>query len=111
AKLLEVARGTRQAIQLRIRSNLGALLAEISADSPVNVLRVEGGWYAVLRLPETRSDEEWALDFLEEGVLIHPGYYYDFPNGSYAVLSLLTPPETFTEGVRRLLARVRGAGR
>lgn len=71
-------------------------------------LRVEGGWYAVLRLPSTRTDEEWAIAFLEQdSVLIQPGYFYDFEAGAFAVISLLTHPDTFSEGVSRILNRTR----
>ncbi|HYX69916.1 MAG TPA: pyridoxal phosphate-dependent aminotransferase, partial [Terriglobales bacterium] len=67
-------------------------------------LEVEGGWYAVLRVPATRSDEELAIALLEQrGVLVHPGHFYDFPADGYLVLSLITPAETFAEGVGRLL--------
>ena len=46
----------------------------------VSRLAVEGGWYAVLRIPATRSDEELALELLEKhDVYLHPGHYYDFP--------------------------------
>ncbi|HKC72572.1 MAG TPA: hypothetical protein VKB60_13155, partial [Terriglobales bacterium] len=65
---------------------------------------IEGGWYAVLRVPVTRSDEELAVELLErESVLIHPGHFYDFPGDGYLVLSLITPAEKFREGIRRLL--------
>ena len=53
-------------------------------------------WACRKRLPE----EELVFRLLEqEGVLAHPGYFYDFPTGSFLVLSLLTPPEVFGEGV------------
>ena len=70
-------------------------------------LRVEGGWYATIRLPRTRSEEEWAIAFLEEDdVLIQPGYFYDFETEAFAVVSLLTRPEVFREGVSRILRRI-----
>jgi aspartate/methionine/tyrosine aminotransferase len=66
---------------------------------------MEGGWYAVLRVPATRSDEELALELLEsEGVFVHPGHFYDFPGDGHLVLSLITRERDFTEGVERLLA-------
>ncbi|HET8666944.1 MAG TPA: hypothetical protein VFM10_03125, partial [Terriglobales bacterium] len=70
----------------------------------VSRLVVDGGWYAVLRVPRVRSDEALAISLLEsEGVLVQPGYFYDFPAEGYVVLSLITPSETFAEGVRRML--------
>jgi hypothetical protein len=77
------------------------------AGSPVDALHVEGGWYAVLRLPVTRDDESWALRLLrDDGVLVQPGYFYDFDGGPYAVLSLITPPDELDRGLEALLARV-----
>jgi hypothetical protein len=70
-------------------------------------LGVEGGWYAILRLPATRPEEQWALDLLAAGVLVQPGYFYDFENEPYAVVSLLTPADMFHEGVRRIRALTR----
>lgn len=90
------------AMMERLTGNLTWLRAQC------HPLRVEGGWYAVLQLPRTRSDEEWALTLLEEDdVLIQPGYFYDFETDSLAVLSLLTHPDSFREGVSRILKRTR----
>jgi alanine-synthesizing transaminase len=65
---------------------------------------VEGGWYAVVRVPVTRSDEELAIELVrEKRVVVHPGHFYDFPGDGYLVLSLITSAEEFNEGVSRLL--------
>jgi alanine-synthesizing transaminase len=93
-------------IRDRIRANLARLQQE-AAGTPATVLDVEGGWSAVLHVPATRGEEEWVLALVErDGVLVHPGYFFDFPAEAYLVLSLLPPPESFAEGVRRLLRRV-----
>jgi alanine-synthesizing transaminase len=89
------------AIRSRTRANL-ALLRESLRGSPVTLLPVEGGWYAVLRLPATQTDEEWALALVEQGVLVQPGYFFDFDGGPYAVVSLLTPDTTLSAGVRTI---------
>lgn len=69
-------------------------------------LRIEGGWYAVLRLPRTETEESWALTLLEEdGVLVQPGYFYDFENEAWAIVSLLTRPDIFKEGLDRICRR------
>jgi hypothetical protein len=69
-------------------------------------LVVEGGWYVILRVPATRSDEDLAIELIErEGVLVESGHFFDFPNDGYLILSLMTPETTFTEGVKRILAR------
>jgi aspartate/methionine/tyrosine aminotransferase len=67
------------------------------------VLPVEGGWSAVVRVPRTESDEEFALQLLtRDAVVVHPGYFFDFASEGFLVVSLLTPPGVFAEGVRRL---------
>ena len=68
---------------------------------------VDGGWYAVLRVPVTRSDEDLAIELVrEKSVLVHPGHFYDFPSDGYLVLSLITPREEFAEGVGRALEKL-----
>ena len=90
------------AVRARTRTNLDALRAACR-DTPVSVLPVEGGWYGVLRLPATATDEEWALRLLEAGVLVQPGYFFDFDDEPHVVLSLLTPEAPFERGVRALV--------
>lgn len=100
-ELLPLAPRIRAAILSRVRDNLHALRAVLP--SAASVLPVEGGWSAVLRVPRTISDEDFALDLLErESVIVHPGYFFDFEREGYLVVSLLTPRDVFDEGVRRL---------
>jgi alanine-synthesizing transaminase len=84
------------------------MLLELTTRWPaVEALPADGGWSAVLRIPATRSEEEIVLDLLEHaGVIVHPGFFFDFPNEAYLVVSLLPPPATFREGTARLLERV-----
>jgi alanine-synthesizing transaminase len=92
-----------RAIAERIGENWRCLPEILGARTPCSVLRCEGGWYATLQLPRTRSEEEWVLGLLEtQGVLVHPGHFFDFPGEPYAVLSLLTAPATWRQGVARL---------
>jgi aspartate/methionine/tyrosine aminotransferase len=94
------------AIRARLRANL-QWLEQQTAGSAVTPLHVEGGWYAVLRLPAVLDDEAWALELLRAAdVLVQPGYFYDFEDGPYVVLSLLTQEAVLREGVGRLLAQV-----
>jgi hypothetical protein len=73
----------------------------------VTRLKSQGGWYAVLRVPRTRSDEDWALDLLtRQHVFVHPGHFYDFDTDGFLVLSLLPPHDKFREGIQKLLAEV-----
>ena len=73
--------------------------------APSDLLNVEGGWYGVIQVPRTRSEQEWVLMLLREcDVQVQPGFYFDFENEAYLVVSLLTPPAVFSEGLRRLRA-------
>jgi alanine-synthesizing transaminase len=105
-RLLAASAPTQQAILARCRENLAALDREL-AGSAATRLDVEGGWYAVLRLPETESEEHWVMALLErDGVVVHPGFFYDFAREPFVVLSLITPASEFSEGVRRLACRI-----
>jgi aspartate/methionine/tyrosine aminotransferase len=94
------------AILARARDNL-ASLRDAVARSAVSLLDVEGGWYATLRLPRTRSELEWVLGLLEhDDLYVHPGHFFDFEDEAFAVVSLLTPEPVLREGIRRLVSRV-----
>ncbi len=95
----------RGQILARARGNLEALRAA-AVGSALSVLDVEGGWYATVRVPRTRSEEEWTLQLLDaDDVLVQPGFFYDFESEAFLVLSLLTEPGVFREGLRRILYR------
>lgn len=92
-------------ITARLRDNRAALASLVAHDSPATLLALEGGWYAVLRVPATQPEEERICRLLERhDVLVHPGYFFDFPSEAYLVLSLLPRPAVFAEGLQRLLA-------
>ena len=97
----------RSPIAARVAGNLERLRGRLAAPSPVTLLDPEGGWYATLRVPATLPEEERVARLLEdEGVLVHPGYFFDFPHEAYLVVSLLPEPEPFAEGVDRMLSRM-----
>jgi len=99
-----------EAIVSRTRENL-AFVREAVRGKAASVLDVEAGWYATLRVPQTRTEEQWALTLLEQdGVYVHPGHFFDFESEAYLVASLLTPGAVFREGIARLVARVEGDG-
>lgn len=105
-RLLAVGDVVRPRIRARVEANHRALEAAV-AGSPCALEPSEGGWYGVLRVPATRTGEAWALRILEaDGVLVHPGYFYDFPREAWLVVSLLPPPQPFRDGVERLVRRV-----
>ena len=105
ATLLQVRHSVQRQLHQRIRNNLAELDAQLSRQQLSQRLRVEGGWYAVLRLPAVCADEEFALALLRQtNVLVHPGHFFNFHGGCFLVLSLITPETVFGEGLRRLLA-------
>jgi len=107
ARLLDLGRGIRESIRRRVRQNLGSLLGTASGSPAVRVLPRDGGWYAVLQIPAVRPEEDLVLALLEQDdVLVHPGYFFDFPREAFLVLSLLPVPGEFSEALRRVLARV-----
>jgi hypothetical protein len=102
AELLAAADDVRAQIVVRTRANLGHLRSAL-AGSPAGVLNVEGGWYAIVQVPRTRTEEEWVLELLRaHDVLVQPGFFYDFESEAFLIVSLLTPPDVFGEGLQRL---------
>jgi hypothetical protein len=100
-------------VQMQIRERCATHLSwarEALAGSPANILAVEGGWYITVQVPRVRSEEEWSLELLgREDVLVQPGFFYDFASEAYLVVSLLTAPEVFREGMGRLRRQLEGA--
>ncbi len=104
--LLASAAVVRDQIRQRTRRNRETLKEMVDALADIDLLHSDGGWYAVLRVPATRSEEQLALELLrEDHVLVHPGYFFDFQHEAFFVVSLLPRPEAFIHGVRRLLSR------
>jgi len=100
----------RAGIMLRLRENLRALDACVQQYRSCQLLACEGGWYAVVRVPATRSEEEIVLDLLDrERILVHPGYFFDFPREAYLVVSLLPAPEVFADAAARMLHLTAGS--
>ena len=102
--LLEQRNSIQPLLLDRIRENLAELDRLLAGKKSCTRLQVDGGWYAVVRVPATQSDEDLAIDILRKGnVLVHPGHFYDFPTDGYLVVSLITPPRQFREGMARAL--------
>jgi aspartate/methionine/tyrosine aminotransferase len=99
----------RRAIQSqvleRVQTNLRKLDELLLPGLPVTRLKVEGGWYAILRVPSTRSDEDWAAEFLTQaGVSVHPGHFYDSPSDGFLVVSLLPAQEVFESALEKIIS-------
>jgi aspartate/methionine/tyrosine aminotransferase len=106
--MLEQRESIQRQLLERVRGNLAELDRQLAAQKACERLSVEGGWYAVLRVPVTRSDEELAIELVrEQSVLVHPGHFYDFESDGFLVLSLIAVETEFEEGVERLLEKVK----
>jgi aspartate/methionine/tyrosine aminotransferase len=96
----------RSEFQSRVRERVERNLAEIALaerrQPALRMLRAQGGWVAVLRVPAVRSDEEWALELLRRDVAVHPGHFYDFDGDGHLVLSLIVHPDEFRRGLARI---------
>ena len=104
SSLLKAGETVRHQICKRLRTNLDLLTNLIREAASVSLLQLEGGWTAILRVPRTRSEEEWVLHLLEEqGVLVQPGYFYDFESEAYLVVSLLPETNVFQSGLAGLI--------
>jgi alanine-synthesizing transaminase len=109
ADLIGQGTAIRAQILARVRRNLGSLRKLSAAHPSVSVLRVEGGWSAVLQVPQLRSEEALVLELLDkDDVLVHPGYFFDFDREAFAVVSLIVEPASFDRAIARLLARAGG---
>lgn len=87
-----------------VRANLAELDRQLASQKVCSRLEVEGGWYAVLRVPATRSDEDLAMSLLNDSsVYVHPGHFYDFLSDGYLVVSLISAEREFSEGLKTLL--------
>jgi alanine-synthesizing transaminase len=105
--LLSQRTSIQEQLMDRLHTNLTELDRQLAGQSACQRLCVEGGWYAVVRVPVTRSDEDLAIALVkEQAVVVHPGHFYDFPRDGYLVLSLITADEEFKQGVSRTLELV-----
>ena len=103
--LLGAGETMQRQIRERILDNL-TFARRQQRGSAAQLLHAEGGWYAILQVPRTRPEEEWCLDLLNEhNVLVQPGFFYDFDSEAFLVISLLTQPGIFREGLVRLHQR------
>jgi hypothetical protein len=108
--LLAAAPVIREQIRGRTQANRDALGEVIRRTPEVEMLNADGGWYAVLRVPATLGEERLALELLlQDHVLVHPGYFFDFAHEAFVVVSLLPRPGDFADGVSRVIARATAA--
>ena len=103
--LFEQRHTVQPQVRQRIRQNRANLQKLLASQMDCELLDADAGWYAVLRVPAQRSDEDLVIDLLKKHhVIVHPGHFYDFPKDGFLVLSLITPTEVFQEGAKRLFS-------
>jgi alanine-synthesizing transaminase len=108
--LLERGAAVRERILDRLRANDATLRTSMAGAGGATVLPADGGWSAVLRVPATRSEEALVTELIErDGVVVHPGYFFDFPHEAFLVVSLLPEPYVFERGLRLLQERLDAA--
>lgn len=106
ADLIERGAAIRSQILARVKRNLDALRTAAGTFPAISVLPVEGGWSAVVQIPSVMTEESLVLALLEnDDVLVHPGYFFDFPREAFVVVSLLVEPAIFDRAIPRVLAR------
>jgi len=100
--LLDVRNVVQPQIKNRTHANLSYLRSGIEG-SPFRLYRIEGGWYSIVQAPRVRTEDAWVLGLLERGTLVQPGYFFDFESEAFLVISLLTEPAQFQQGVAHIL--------
>jgi phage tail-like protein len=94
----------QQQISERTAANLATLDLLLAEQTMITRLEVEAGWYAVLRIPAIRCDEETAIQLIRESrVSTHPGYFFGFSGNGWLVVSLLTPKIDFKTGLMAII--------
>lgn len=107
--LFDCGRGVREAIRQRVARNLASLATGVDQHPSVSLLAPEAGWAAVLQIPAIEPEEALIIRLIEQQqVLVHPGYFFDFPTEAFIVISLLPAPDVFDEAIGRLLPVVAG---
>ena len=103
-KLLALRQTMQKQLRDRIAANLSLLDTSLRQSNSLSRLQFQGGWYAILRVPVTQSDEDLTVALLERAsVLVHPGHFFNFAQEGFLVVSLISPEGQFREGVSRML--------
>jgi aspartate/methionine/tyrosine aminotransferase len=86
----------------RINDNYRHLKELFKGHPKADVLKTEGGWYAVLEMKDMDEDTLVSRLLSEKDLFVHPGFFYEFHEGSHLVLSLLPSAEVFAQGLKKL---------
>ena len=108
--LLAAGEDIRRLIADRLRQNLEVLRRAAGRAQALTLLEPEGGWSAVLRVPAAQTEERLAIDLVTTaGVIAHPGYFFDFAEEAFLVVSLLPRPDVFEDAVARIVRHLTGS--
>ncbi len=94
------------AMRARVHGNLDMALGRLARSDRLRANPPDGGYYL---FPEVRGwddEERLVLHLLDQGVLVHPGYFYGYERGTHVMISCLTEPARFAEGIERLVAGI-----
>ena len=109
-ELMQAGKRVREQIVDRVQTNLGVLQENLTG-TPLTLRNPEGGWYACIKVPNTKSEDEWVESLLKErNILVHPGYFFDFADDRTLILSLLPKPENFLKGVNAMTQHIAELG-
>lgn len=101
--LILIGDDNRRALKHSIQANRRTL-AELLRGSPIHALHADGGWSAILRLPNVDSEESWIAKLINDaGILAQPGYFFDMGSEPHVIVSLITQPDVFAEGISRMV--------
>ena len=106
AELIACGAAIRKQIQTRVAANYRLLTEQVEVVPACTLLVADGGWYAVVQVPSVGSEEDLVVSLVDDGVVVHPGYYFDFPRESYVVVSLLPSEQDFAAGVTTVLRHI-----
>jgi alanine-synthesizing transaminase len=109
-RLLAGRASFHEATLARLATNEALLKEILGGVSQIRILPREGGWSFVLRVPGDRSEEDWCLELLREGIILHPGHFYDFDREAWLTGSLIAPPDDLRVGMERLAGLVQRGG-
>jgi len=107
--LIACGAAVRRQIQERVRANAASVGALLASHPGCDMLSAEAGWYVVVRVPALVEEEELVRSLLtKHGVLVHPGFFYDFPSEAFLVASLLPSSEVLLPALAKVLDHASG---
>lgn len=96
--------GMQMKIMGRIKNNLKILESSLTGKPNAELLKYEGGWYAILKFADEIEDDNRVYDLLNrKNILVHTGYFFDCDTQGLVILSLIVSESDFREGIKRLL--------